>query len=183
MAMEIERKFLVRDAGWKSAVAGRQEIRQAYLTISKRLTVRVRVIDEARAVLTIKTGLNDWVRNEFEYPVPLADAEDMLAHHIAQVIQKQRSFVPIGAHTWEIDEFKGIHDGLVLAEIELGAVNEAFPKPRWLGREVTGDPQYYNSALASSHLGPHTETPIGPNRCGARPEKHFANHRLPALAD
>lgn len=157
MAKEIERKFLVANAGWKSCVARTQEIRQAYLTISKRLTVRVRVVDEARAVLTIKTALNDWVRDEFEYAVPLADAEEMFAHHIAQVIHKRRNLVPAGPYTWEIDEFKGIHSGLVLAEIELPHVDATFSKPEWIGRKVTGDPHYYNSALARSYLTLNSE--------------------------
>lgn len=154
MAVEIERKFLVAGDGWRAAVAGRTRLRQGYLCTGGDASVRVRLLDEREARLTIKSqptpGLTGQAltRGEFEYPVPAADARALLRLCSGQVIDKVRHRVPAGhGRTWEIDVFAGAHAGLVLAEIELGAVGEEVALPAWIGREVTDDPAYGNEAL------------------------------------
>ncbi|MBL29152.1 MAG: adenylate cyclase [Rhodospirillaceae bacterium] len=148
MAAEIERKFLVAGDSWRALVRDRSRFRQAYLANRGTTSVRVRIFDDAAARLTIKSGKSEMVRDEFEYPIPLEDAEEMLALRLGAVIEKTRYRVPLEGHVWEVDVFSGENEGLVLAEIELSAPDEMFAKPLWLGEEVTGDPRYYNSELA-----------------------------------
>ncbi|AIT80520.1 CYTH domain-containing protein [Novosphingobium pentaromativorans] len=153
MAIEIERKFLVEGDSWRSAVASKKRIRQAYLSNGGKAGVRIRIIDEERAKLTIKSkakaGVKALSRSEFEYQVPLEDARAMLELRRGLIIDKVRHLVPAGGgRTWEIDVFAGEHEGLVLAEIELGSADEAVTLPEWIGREVTSDPRYSNAALA-----------------------------------
>lgn len=148
MSLEIERKFLVRDSAF---LAGRQGERlvQAYVSATPRATVRVRIAGE-QAWLTLKGRTEGISRIELEYPVPLADAELCLAELCAPgVVEKTRYRVPHRGHIWEVDVFAGENAGLVLAEIELGSADEAFECPPWLGEEVSADPRYANSALAS----------------------------------
>lgn len=147
MGIEIERKFLVRDNSWREGAEG-TDYRQGYLAVTPRCSVRVRVADE-RAWLTVKSGDGSLTRREFEYPVPPRDAGALLALCEPVVISKTRYLVPCGRHRWEVDEFHGDNAGLVVAEIELSAEDESFEKPRWLGREVSDDPRYYNAALSS----------------------------------
>lgn len=155
MAVEIERKFLVEDDAWHAAVTGRMRIRQAYLSRNGRASVRIRLIDDNAAMLAIKsadkTGGPALLRSEFEYAVPVDDAMAMLDLRIGLVIDKIRHLIPAGnGRTWEVDVFAGAHEGLVLAEIELESPDETVDLPRWIGREVTGDPRYGNLALAQS---------------------------------
>lgn len=150
MAKEIERKFLVLGTAWQAGVTTRLSIRQAYLTRGDAVSLRVRIVDGERAALTIKSPQPAAVRSEFEYAIPLADAVDMLELRAGAIIEKVRHIVPCGDLRWEIDVFSGVHRGLVLAEIELPAAGTPFEKPAWLGAEVTGDPAYYNSALAAA---------------------------------
>jgi adenylate cyclase len=151
MGLEIERKFLVRDDSWRT-VEG-TPYRQGYLNSDLYRVVRVRTMGET-AVLTVK-GLNSGaVRREFEYAIPLVDANAMLDELCERpLIEKTRHKIELAGHIWEVDEFFGENEGLVVAEIELDAVDEDFEKPDWLGEEVTDDPRYFNSNLV---LRPYT---------------------------
>ena len=144
MSQEIERKFLVR-AGWQPEGTGGR-IAQGYLSAVPERTVRVRVRGE-RGYLTVKGKNNGISRAEFEYEVPLADAEAMLALCEQRLIEKTRYRVPAGELCWEIDVFAGANAGLVVAEIELPTPDTPFARPDWLGAEVSDDPRYYNSSL------------------------------------
>jgi adenylate cyclase len=147
MASEIERKFLVRSNAYRLQGAA-EHYRQGYLPTSGPATVRVRIAGD-RGFLTIKGPGSGMTRSEFEYPIPLRDANVLLDTLCERPqIEKLRYRVPVGAHTWEVDEFLGDNAGLVVAEIELGAQDEPFTRPEWLGDEVTADPRYRNSALA-----------------------------------
>lgn len=148
MATEIERKFLVTGDGWRAQAASSKRIRQAYLAWGK-VQLRVRLIDDAKGVLTVKSARNGLVRSEYEYPVPVGDALQMLELRTGLVIEKVRHLVPAGdGLTWEIDVFAGPHAGLVTAEIELTAPDQHFSRPDWLGDEVTNDPRFFNVRLA-----------------------------------
>lgn len=149
MNLEIERKFLVRDDSWRAAVSGSASMRQGYLNDERHCSVRVRVSGD-KAWLNLKSVTIGAQRHEFDYEIPLADANQMLdVLSCKPIIDKTRYFVEIGAHTWEIDVFEGANAGLVVAEIELDHPDEAFEKPAWLGEEVTHDPRYYNTCLAN----------------------------------
>lgn len=146
MATEIERKFLVCGDAWRGP-AGRR-IKQGYLTSSPRNTVRVR-IEEDRAWLTVKGPTSGCSRAEYEYGIPLEDAEYMLCKLVGDSpVEKTRYRVAHGGHTWDLDEYEGANRGLRTAEIELKSEDEPFERPSWLGEEVTGDPRYRNSELA-----------------------------------
>ena len=146
MGQEIERKFLVKGTAWKAQAAG-MLYRQGYLSSVKERTVRVRIAGE-KAFLTIK-GLNKGVtRTEFEYPVPVDDAAAMLDGLCERpLIEKTRYVLPSGGYTWEIDEFHGDNDGLVVAEVELQRADDKPPLPEWVGEEVSSDARYFNSNL------------------------------------
>lgn len=147
MAQEIERKFLVTDFSWRQSAKGTL-YRQGYLPTQNRTTVRVRVVGD-RGYLTIKGATNGVSRQEFEYEIPLADAEAMLVDLCAPpLIEKWRYRLNVGSHLWEVDEFLGENAGLVLAEVELSSESEAFDLPPWVGAEVSHDIRYYNSNLA-----------------------------------
>jgi adenylate cyclase len=147
MGTEIERKFLVVGDAWRTAHG--ILFRQGYLSTHQARTVRVR-IEGTCAKLTIKGASRGPTRSEFEYEVPLADAHELLALCEQPCVEKTRHRVPFGAHTFEIDEFHGVNAGLVIAELELSAENEAYEKPPWLGAEVTHDPRYFNSNLVAN---------------------------------
>ncbi len=147
MGVEIERKFLVVGDAWRCNVTVSRALRQGYLSRDETSTVRVRT-DGTYAWLTIKTGGQGMIRSEFEYSIPVSDAEELLDACPGRVVEKVRHIVPHGRHQWEIDVFHGKNAGLVLAEIELDAEHEEFAYPPWIGDEVTGDPRYYNSRLA-----------------------------------
>jgi len=150
MGVEIERKFLVANDGWRVGADEGTPLVQAYIHIADVCSVRVRRQgDEAR--LTIKGGDGTIERQEFEYPIPVADAEAMIASLCMRpVLRKRRFKVPVGRHTWEVDVFEADNAGLVMAEVELGSVDEAFERPAWVGQEVSGDPRYLNAALVSA---------------------------------
>jgi adenylate cyclase len=145
MGVEIERKFLVVPSLWK-ATASPTVFRQGYLSQARGRTVRVRRAGDA-AFLTIKGESAGLVRPEFEYPIPLADVDALLAMCSGPLIEKRRHLVDHEGHTWEVDEFLGANAGLVVAEIELDSPDEAFARPAWVGEEVTHDPRYLNSNL------------------------------------
>lgn len=150
MAKEIERKFLVNGDGYKSAATGCRHIEQGYLSTSADATVRVRIADE-RGFITVKSRNRGAERGEWEYEIPVADARAMIALCGGNTLRKTRWLVPAGEGlTWEVDEFGGRLDGLTVAEIELPATDTPLPPlPPFIGREVTGDPRYYNSQLVS----------------------------------
>jgi adenylate cyclase len=152
MGTEIERKFLVRDSSWQTASGGDNiAIRQFYLGRRDDFSVRVRIVDETDAFLTIKTG-SGFARGEFEYPIPLQDALDLEPARIGISIAKRRHRLPHGDHLIEIDVFEGDLAPLVVAEIELETEMDAVELPAFLGREVTGDPAYSNVRLAVAGL-------------------------------
>jgi len=146
MGVEIERKFLVKSDSWKDAVYESVDCRQGYLICDEGKTVRVRVIGE-KAFLTIKGETFGSSRPEFEYEIPVSDAEEIL-QLCSNRVEKSRCFVEFDGMEWEIDVFSGENEGLVLAEIELESEDQPFVKPSWTGEEVTGDPRYYNAVLA-----------------------------------
>lgn len=150
MAKEIERKFLLASDAWRRHVSGAARMIQFYLAANEARSVRVRIRDGGEALLTLKFGAGARERDEFEYPIPLDDARQMRAFAVGKVIEKTRFFVPHGTCLFEIDEFHGGLEGLVLAELETAEDVPAADLPDWLGREVTGDSGYYNAALALS---------------------------------
>lgn len=147
MPFEIERKFLVC-GDYKSQAYHSSRIRQGYISSGNGRTVRVRIRDE-KGYLTIKgpSGRAGLSRYEFETEIPLADAEDLMAICEPGVIDKTRYLVRCGNHVFEVDEFYGDNEGLVMAEVELSDENEPFERPAFLGREVTGDRRFYNSHM------------------------------------
>ena len=146
MHTEIERKFLVCGKEWKSRAKGRR-IRQGYLSIDPARNVRVRLAGD-QAWLTIKGVTTGVSRAEYEYAIPADDAHALLATLCLQpLIDKTRYTLSEGQQCWEIDEFHGANDGLVIAEIELEHENQDFARPDWLGTEVSDDPRYYNANL------------------------------------
>lgn len=147
MATEIERKFLVRDEAWRGLATG-IACRQGYLSTVRERTVRVRTMG-GRGFLTVKGPGTGASRSEYEYEIPVADATALLAMCEQPLVEKVRYRIPRGDVVWEIDEFEGANRGLVVAEIELAAENQAFALPEWIGAEVTGDPRYYNSSLVA----------------------------------
>ncbi len=149
MALEIERKFLVKDDSWMASVHSSTPIMQGYLASTARATVRVRVKGE-RAFITIKGATSGVTRSEFEFEVDVDDARTMLAT-LAEgpVIDKVRHEIRVASHIWEVDVFAGDNEGLVMAEIELADADEEFELPGWAGQEVSDDPRYFNVNLAA----------------------------------
>lgn len=148
MAIEIERKFLLLNDNWRSEVFKSINYRQGYLNSDANSSVRIRVSDET-AKINIKSATIGSQRSEYEYDIPAADAHELLSTLCHQpLVEKIRHLVKRGKHTWEIDKFKGDNQGLVVAEIELSAVDEVFEKPEWVGLDVTEDIRYYNNQLS-----------------------------------
>lgn len=154
MGIEIERKFLLANEGWRAAAVKSVRMAQGYINDMAALregrqnaSVRVRIAGDA-AFLNLKSRELGSTRQEFDYPIPVADAEALLALCVGGRIDKVRHYVQHAGHTWEVDEFAGDNAGLVVAELELGSADEAFERPSWLGREVTEELRYYNLALA-----------------------------------
>ena len=147
MALEIERKFLVAE-GFKPSATIFFRISQGYLNSSPERTVRVRIKGD-KGFLTIKglSSENGVSRYEWEKEIPVSEAADLLRLCESGIIDKTRYIIEADGHTFEVDEFHGDNEGLILAEIELSSEDEAFTKPSWLGKEVTGDARYYNSML------------------------------------
>lgn len=145
MPLEIERKFLVVGDSWKSGHGSL--IRQGYLSCNPAGIVRVRVSEDS-AWITVKSTTTGTTRKEFEYPIPVADAAEMLAICKCPVIEKTRRYIQHAGRSWEIDEFHGENAGLVVAEIELKSEGDVVDLPPWVGAEVTNDSRYYNSNLA-----------------------------------
>jgi CYTH domain-containing protein len=152
MALEIERKFLVDRDQWRPRNVG-MAFRQGYLSRVEDRVVRVRTAGGA-AFLTIKGRSSGVTRFEFEYPIPVEDAEALLDRLCERpLIEKTRYEEVFGGHIWTVDVFQGENDGLILAEIELSSEAESFDRPPWLGREVSDDPRYFNSELSKRPFG------------------------------
>jgi CYTH domain-containing protein len=146
MGTEIERKFLVADGNWRAGATG-TVYRQGYLSTVKERTVRVRVVGDD-ATLTIKGVTVGATRTEYEYSIPVADADHMLEELCEQpIIDKTRYEIEHAGLVWEIDEFAGANAGLIVAEVELESEDQVFDVPAWAGLEVTDDPRYFNANL------------------------------------
>jgi adenylate cyclase len=147
MAIETERKFLIKGSFEQMAVK-KIRIRQSYFSTDPGRTIRLRITGE-KGIITFKSnrGKDSFSRNEWDYEIPLKDAEEMIKICLPGIIDKTRHFIPAGRHVFEVDVFHGKNEGLVIAEIELSSESEEFERPEWLGEEVTGNPRYYNSNL------------------------------------
>lgn len=152
MAKEIERKFLVSSSAWRSSVRAEIRMRQFYLAVGPDRSVRIRISDGNSAMLTLKFSGKGPGRDEFEYPVPLPEAEEMQAFALGRVIEKTRHHVCHEGYLYEVDVFGGALAGLVIAELETPDIVPAERLPQWLGREVTQEGQYYNASLALGDL-------------------------------
>jgi adenylate cyclase len=146
MGIEIERKFLVKNETWKSDDLEGLRCRQGYLVAEKENTVRIRIIGE-QAFLTIKGKTSGISRSEFEYEVPVEDAESLLML-CGSIIDKTRYEIEHEDMLWELDIFAGDNAGLVVAEIELETEDQSFVLPVWVGKEVSADPRYFNAVLS-----------------------------------
>ncbi len=148
MGMEIERKFLVNSNRWKAFVVRQSDFRQGYLAKGEHSSIRIR-IGEQSAELNIKSWTQGVRRHEYEYPIPLEDAAQILDRLCTKpLIEKTRFYVQHAGKLWEVDQFSGANEGLVVAEIELTDEDEMFDKPDWVGEEVTDDLRYNNVSLA-----------------------------------
>jgi CYTH domain-containing protein len=152
MAKEIERKFLVNGDGWRQEASSSSDFLQAYIAFGQDRSVRVRIMDKARAMLTIKVGRNLIARDEFEYDIPLADAEELAANAIGVVLEKTRHDVEHQGYVWEVDVYQGAYKGLVVAEVEIEDENASPELPAWIGKEITGDRRYSNVVMATEDL-------------------------------
>lgn len=146
MPVEIERKFLTKDSSWKEGSEGTL-YRQGYLSREKGRTVRVRIAGP-KAWITIKGAAEGCSRPEFEYAIPAEDAAELFRLCDGPLVEKTRHRVPFEGLVWEVDEFHGENDGLVVAEVELQSPDQHVPLPSWIGTEVTGDRRYDNSSLS-----------------------------------
>lgn len=146
MAIEIERKFLVKD---KTALdfSTFSNIQQSYFIKNDDFSVRVRILDDI-GFITIKKRINSIEKFEFEYQIPISDATTLINLSSAQIIEKTRYRIHEGSQLWEVDVFKGRNTGLIVAEIELTSISQKFKKPQWLGKEVTNSRKYGNSELS-----------------------------------
>jgi adenylate cyclase len=149
MAIEIEHKFLLANDEWRQHVSHSVKYRQGYLSSLATTSIRVRISDD-HAWLNIKSATIGTHRHEYEYEIPVSDANEILTNLCRKpLIEKIRHFVTDNGSLWEIDEFEGDNQGLIVAEIELEETGQTFSKPSWLGKEVTGDLRYYNNNLAT----------------------------------
>lgn len=146
MPAEIERKFLVKGDSWRKLAEGSRYV-QGYISTAKQATVRVRIVGN-QGYLTIKGATVQYSRSEFEYPIPVTDAQEMLDTLCDRpLIEKTRYKIAYGNLIWEIDEFEGINKGLIIAEVELTDEKQQIELPDWIGEEVSDNPKYYNSNL------------------------------------
>ena len=154
MAIEIEHKFLLANDDWRKHISRSVKYRQGYLSSQATSSIRIRISDN-HAWLNIKSATIGTHRYEYEYEIPLPDANEIINTLCRKpIIEKTRHFVIDDGNTWEIDEFEGDNEGLCVAEIELSEIGKTFSKPGWLGDEVTDDLRYYNNNLA---INPYSE--------------------------
>lgn len=148
MPIEIEHKYLVNHEAWASVNSERSSVmKQAYMQSDPDKTIRVRIAGNT-GFLTIKGKSRNASRAEYEYEIPLSEAEELMAQFCNNVVEKVRHYVLFAGKTWEVDIFGGANAGLIVAEIELGSEHEAYDKPHWVGENVTFDPRYTNASLA-----------------------------------
>ncbi|MEH2346709.1 MAG: CYTH domain-containing protein [Nostoc sp.] len=146
MAKEIERKYLVRGDSWRGLAEG-SVYRQGYIATQDKTTVRIRIVGE-KSYLTIKGPSIKYSRLEFEYPIPVKDAQEILETLCERpFVEKVRYKIEFSGLIWEIDEFDGVNKGLILAEVELNDENQQIELPNWIGQEVSDDSRYFNSNL------------------------------------
>ncbi len=162
MATEIERKFLVTGDGWRNVASTSSRFLQAYVAAAEDRSVRVRIVDGKHAKLTIKLGKNLIARDEFEYDIPLADAEEMAKAATGIVLEKTRHRIDHEGYTWEIDVFGGTYVGLVVAEVELESETAQPDIPSWIGQEITGDRRYSNAVMATEDLSKELVDALSP---------------------
>jgi adenylate cyclase len=148
MGQEIERKFLVTGDSWRSEVENQVRIEQGYLSSNAKATVRVRLMGDDKALITIKGAVSGLKRAEYEYDIPVADGRELLEMSRPHTVTKTRHHVRHGEHLWEIDVFDGAHQGLVIAEVEMEAEDQHVEIPDWAGKEVTEDDRYANASLS-----------------------------------
>jgi CYTH domain-containing protein len=146
MKIETERKYLVAHDGWRDAIEDERQLRDGLLAVFDSGKVRIRT-DGARGWITVKGPRNGLSRAEFDFEIPVGEAEEMLSQLCGMTLQKTRFLVRHDLHVWEVDVHHGPLAGLVLAEIELSSQDEVFTRPDWLGTEVTGDPAYSKREL------------------------------------
>ena len=147
MAVEIERKFLIKNDSWKEAVHKSLICKQGYLVSDRDKTVRIRIMGE-KAFLTIKGPTEGISRSEFEYEIPMTDAAGMLRLCSDLPVEKTRHLIEHGGMTWELDVFEAANRGLIMAEIELKSEDQPFDLPQWAGEEVSGEERYFNGYLS-----------------------------------
>lgn len=152
MAIEIERKFLLRNDAWRNYIQSSSTLRQGYILYADDRNLRVRIKDDLGAKLTVKIGSSSFIRSEFEYDIPLDDGFAMLDQSQGIVIEKTRHLVHWDNHMWEIDEFSGAYLGLLTAEVELDSTGDEPTIPDWIGIEVTSDRRYSNQTLATEDM-------------------------------
>lgn len=147
MPTEIEHKYLVDESLWKNITPGKSvQVRQAYLLTDPDKTIRVRTKGE-KGFITIKGRTTGASRPEFEYEIPLDEANELISRFCSNLIEKTRHYVAHEGKLWEVDVFEGLNAGLIVAEIELGSEEELYAKPVWVGMNVTRDAKYANSNL------------------------------------
>ena len=147
MGLEIERKYLVDVNCWNKVNKPKgKELKQCYLSTDPEKTIRVRTKGN-EGFLTVKGKVKGLSRLEYEYPIPVEDAKDMMVKLGDNPIEKVRYEITVGQHVWEVDVFEGVNQGLIVAEIELSSENETFEIPEWVGKEVSTEAKYFNSNL------------------------------------
>ena len=156
MTVEIERRFLIENDKWHQYADEPLLLKQAYLSVEKERTVRVRIVGQ-RAWLTLKGYISELSRSEFEYEIPLADAEKMMETMCPFKMEKYRYRVEFEGFVYEIDEYFGDNAPLIVAEIELPSEDTEFPKPSWLGKEITADGKFTNAYLSKHPYSSWTE--------------------------
>ena len=147
MSVEIERRFLLQNDAWRAAASAPKTLRQGYLSVEKERTIRVRIVGQ-QAWLTLKGYISDVSRSEFEYEIPLAHAEQMMATMCPFKMEKHRYFVDYQGLTFEVDEYFGDNAPLIVAELELPSESTPYPRPDWLGREITSEGKFTNAYLS-----------------------------------
>jgi len=154
MLIEIERKFLVAEPAWQNLYTSRERLRDGLIAATEGLKVRVRLY-ENRATLAVKTKQVGFTRAEYEYEIPMDEGEQLLALHCGNTkLVKTRYYVPYRGFTWEVDVYEEILSGVILAEVELSRADVDLPLPPWIGREVTGEPEYKKINMLKARLAP-----------------------------
>lgn len=147
MGIEIERKYLVSNDSWRETAGEGTAYEQGYLPTEDTCSVRVR-IEGSEARLNIKSATLGIVRKEYEYPIPVGEARELLDNFCSDTVSKIRYHIPYAGRTWELDVFAGANEGLIVAEVELDSEDEQPELPDWAGEEVSDDPRYYNTELS-----------------------------------